>query len=92
MACAPANDRFQRIKEIIVPVHALPQDLLLKACSINRHRQLAAAQKPASKKLMYLLCTKHQNLPFFLADRSAAILDKVDMIKISVLSRKRGQV
>jgi epoxyqueuosine reductase QueG len=28
MACAPADDRFQRLKEITVPDHALPQDLL----------------------------------------------------------------
>jgi epoxyqueuosine reductase QueG len=28
MACAPADDRFRRLKEIIVPEHALPQDLL----------------------------------------------------------------
>ena len=28
MACAPADDRFHRLKEIIVPEHALPQDLL----------------------------------------------------------------
>ncbi|MDA3915655.1 MAG: epoxyqueuosine reductase [Deltaproteobacteria bacterium] len=28
MACAPADIRFQRLKEIIVPDHALPQDLL----------------------------------------------------------------
>ena len=28
MACALADDRFQRIKEITVPDHALPQDLL----------------------------------------------------------------
>mgnify|MGYP001814151824 FL=1 len=27
-ACAPADDRFHRLKEIIVPDHALPQDLL----------------------------------------------------------------
>ena len=28
MACAPADIRFQRLKEITVPDHALPQDLL----------------------------------------------------------------
>jgi epoxyqueuosine reductase QueG len=28
MACAPADDRFQRLKDITVPEHALPQDLL----------------------------------------------------------------
>jgi epoxyqueuosine reductase len=28
MACAPADNRFQRLKEITVPDHALPQDLL----------------------------------------------------------------
>ena len=28
MACAPADERFQRLKEITVPDHALPQDLL----------------------------------------------------------------
>ncbi len=28
MACAPADDRFRRLKEITVPEHALPRDLL----------------------------------------------------------------
>lgn len=28
MACAPADGRFRRSKEIAVPDHALPQDLL----------------------------------------------------------------
>jgi epoxyqueuosine reductase QueG len=28
MACAPADDRFDRLKEITVPDHALPRDLL----------------------------------------------------------------
>lgn len=28
MACAPADERFQRLKKITVPDHALPQDLL----------------------------------------------------------------
>ncbi|MEJ2098066.1 MAG: epoxyqueuosine reductase, partial [Deltaproteobacteria bacterium] len=28
MACAPADQRFRRLKEITVPDHALPQDLL----------------------------------------------------------------
>ncbi len=28
MACAPADDRFRRLKEITVPDHALPHDLL----------------------------------------------------------------
>ena len=34
MACAPADDRFQRIKEITVPEHALPQDLLPDAKTV----------------------------------------------------------
>jgi epoxyqueuosine reductase QueG len=47
MACAPADDRFQRLKEIIVPDHALPQDLLPGAKTVmawfipfKRHIQL----------------------------------------------------
>ena len=34
MACAQADDRFQRLKEITVPDHALPQDLLLGAKAV----------------------------------------------------------
>jgi len=34
MACAPADGRFQRIKEITVPDHALPQDLLPDAKTV----------------------------------------------------------
>jgi epoxyqueuosine reductase QueG len=34
VACAPADDRFQRLKEITVPEHALPQDLLSDAKSV----------------------------------------------------------
>ena len=34
MACAPADDRFHRLKEITVPDHALPQDLLPGAMTV----------------------------------------------------------
>lgn len=34
MACAPADDRFQRLKKITVPDHALPQDLLPAAATV----------------------------------------------------------
>ena len=47
MACAPADDRFQRLKEITVPDHALPQDLLPSAKTVvvwfipfKRHLQM----------------------------------------------------
>jgi epoxyqueuosine reductase QueG len=47
MACAPADDRFKRLKEITVPDHALPQDLLPCAKTVvvwfipfKRHIQL----------------------------------------------------
>ncbi len=34
MACAPADERFQRLKEITVPDHALPRDLLPDAKTV----------------------------------------------------------
>jgi epoxyqueuosine reductase QueG len=34
MACAPADDRFQRLKEITVSDHLLPQDLLFSATTV----------------------------------------------------------
>jgi epoxyqueuosine reductase QueG len=34
MACAPVDDRFQRLKEITVPDHSLPQDLLPSANTV----------------------------------------------------------
>ena len=34
MACAPADDRFLRLKEITVPDHALPRDLLPEARTV----------------------------------------------------------
>jgi len=34
MSCASADDRFQRLKEITVPDHALPQDLLTDAKTV----------------------------------------------------------
>ena len=34
MACASADDHFQRLKEITVPDHALPQDLLTGAKTV----------------------------------------------------------
>jgi len=34
MACAPADDRFHRLKDITVPDHALPQDLLPDAKTV----------------------------------------------------------
>ena len=34
MACSPADDRFQRLKEITVPDHSLPQDLLPSAKTV----------------------------------------------------------
>ncbi|MGM0665474.1 MAG: hypothetical protein ACQET7_15005, partial [Thermodesulfobacteriota bacterium] len=34
LACAPADDRFQLLKDITVPDHALPQDLLPDARTV----------------------------------------------------------
>lgn len=34
MACAPADDRFRRLKEITVPDHALPEDMLPSAKTV----------------------------------------------------------
>jgi len=56
MACAPADDRFLRLKEITVPDHALPRDLLHEAKSVvvwfipfKRHiqRDNAGGRRPA---------------------------------------------
>ena len=56
MACAPADERFQRLKKITVPDHALPQDLLPGAKTVvvwfipfKKHIQMdnAGGKRPA---------------------------------------------